>query len=59
MAARAKGIWTSYTKSEFVLCAPANNNNESDDDLPSLKEQSQATLRPKISIEASNTGYTL
>jgi hypothetical protein len=25
IAARAKGMWTSYTKSEFVLCALANN----------------------------------
>jgi hypothetical protein len=58
-AARAEGTWTSYTESEFVLCAPADNNNGLDDDLPSLEEQSRATLRPKISTEASNDGYTL
>jgi hypothetical protein len=58
-AARAKGAWTSYTESEFVLCAPADNNDESDDDLPSLEGQSRATLRPKISTEASNAGSTL
>jgi hypothetical protein len=58
-AARAEGTWMSYTESEFVLCAPADNDNESDDDLPSLEEQSRATLRPRISTEASNTGSTL
>jgi hypothetical protein len=58
-AARAEGTWTSYTESEFVLCTPANNDDESDDDLPSLKEQSRATLRPKISTEASDAGSTL
>jgi hypothetical protein len=58
-AARAEGTWTSYTESEFVLCAPADNDDESDDDLPSLEEQSRATLRPKISTEASNAGSTL
>jgi hypothetical protein len=57
--ARAEGTWTSYTEREFVLCAPANNDHESDDDLPSLEEQSRATLRPKISTEASNAGSTL
>ena len=46
-------------RKEFVLGAPADNNDESDDDLPSLEEQSRATLCPKISIEASNAGYTL
>ena len=55
-AARAKGTWTSYTESEFVLCALADNDDESDDDLPFLEEQSRATLRPKISTEASNAG---
>jgi len=59
IAARAEGTWTSYTESEFVLCAPADNDDESDDDLPSLEEQSRATLRPKISTEASNAGSTL
>jgi hypothetical protein len=59
MAARAEGTWTSYTESEFVLCAPADNDDELDDDLPSLEEQSQATLRPKISTEALNAGSTL
>jgi hypothetical protein len=58
-AARAEGTSTSYTKSEFVLCAPADNDDESDDDLPPLKEQSRATLRPKISTEASGAGSTL
>ncbi|KAH8782184.1 hypothetical protein BGZ57DRAFT_273789 [Hyaloscypha finlandica] len=58
-AARAEGTWTSYTESEFVLCAPADNDDKSDDDLPSLEEQSRATLRPKISTEASNAGSTL
>jgi hypothetical protein len=52
-------MWTSYTESEFVLCAPAVNDDESDDDLPSLEEQSRATLRLKISTEASNAGSTL
>jgi hypothetical protein len=58
-AARAEGMWTSYTENEFVLGAPADNNDESDDDLPSLEKQSRATLRPKISTEPSNAGYTL
>jgi hypothetical protein len=58
-AARAEGTWTSYTENEFVLCAPADNDDESDDDLPSLEEQSRATLRPKISTQASNGGSTL
>jgi hypothetical protein len=58
-AARAEGTWTSYTENEFVLGAPADNNDESDDDLPSLEEQSRATLRPKFSTEPSNAGYTL
>lgn len=58
-AARAEGTWTSYTESEFVLCAPADNDDESDDDLSSLEEQSRATLRPKISTEASNAGFIL
>jgi hypothetical protein len=58
-AARAEGTWTSYTESEFVLYAPTNNDDESDDDLLSLEEQSRATLRPKISTEASNAGSTL
>ena len=58
-AARAKGTWTSYTESEFVLCAPADNDSESDGDLPFLGEQPRATLRPKISTAASNAGSTL
>jgi hypothetical protein len=58
-AARAEGTWTSYTESEFVLCAPANSDDQSDDDPPSLEKQSRATLRPKISTEASNAGSTL
>ena len=58
-AARAKGTWTSYTESEFVLYAPADNDDESDDDLPFLEEQSRATLRPKVSTEASNAVSTL
>jgi len=58
-AARAEGTWTSCTESEFVLCAPADNDDESDDDLPSLEEQSRTTLPPKISTEATNTGSTL
>jgi hypothetical protein len=37
-AARAEGTWTSYTESEFVLCTSADNDDESDDDLPSLEE---------------------
>jgi hypothetical protein len=56
-AARAEGTWTSYTENEFVLGAPADD--KSDDDLPSLEKQSRATLRPKISTEPSNAGYTL
>ncbi len=58
-AARAEGTLTSYAESELVLCAPADNDNESDNGLPSLEEQSRATLRPKISTEASNAGSTL
>jgi hypothetical protein len=46
------------------VCAPADNDDQldddqSNDDLPSLEEQSRATLRPKISTEASNAGSTL
>ena len=37
-AARAKGTWTSYTESEFVLCALADNDDKSDDNLPFLDE---------------------
>ena len=48
-----------HTESEFVLCAPADNDDELDDDLPFLKEQPRATLRPKISTAASNAGSTL
>lgn len=46
MAARAEGTWTSYPESEFVLCVPADNDDQPDDDLPPLKEQSRATLHP-------------
>ncbi|KAH6701256.1 hypothetical protein BKA61DRAFT_617875 [Leptodontidium sp. MPI-SDFR-AT-0119] len=39
--------------------ALADNDDESDDDFPSLEELPRAALRPKISTEASKTGFTL
>jgi hypothetical protein len=52
-------MWTSYTESEFVPYALANNNDKSEDDLPSLEEQSRAALHPNISTKASKTRSAL
>jgi hypothetical protein len=59
-------MWISYTESEsfwFVnldyKLALANNDDELDDDFPSLEELSGAALCPKISTKASKTGFTL
>ena len=57
--ARAKGTQISYTESEFILYVPTNNDDELDNNLPSLEEQSRATLRLKILTKASDAGSTL